>query len=58
MSEQADLSKPDLRTPFEKFDDLARRAFATPKEEVDAHLAAEKAKRRQAREAKKQAQAK
>jgi hypothetical protein len=56
MSEQTDL-QPDLRTPFEKFEDLARRAFQTPKAEVDARMAEDREKRKQAKE-KQQAHAK
>jgi len=40
----------DLRTPMQKFEDLARRAFQTPKAEVDARMAEDKAKRKQAKE--------
>jgi len=57
MSDQP-LEQPDLRTPFEKFEDLARLAFNTPKSVVDQRMAEEKEKRRQARETKKQTPAK
>ncbi|HZT44471.1 MAG TPA: hypothetical protein VFA07_20065 [Chthonomonadaceae bacterium] len=52
MSEQADLSKPDLRTDSEKFQDAMRSILAAPKKEVMQALEAEKAARKKRRAAK------
>jgi len=48
MSEQADLSKPDLRTDAQRFEDALRAALSAPKAKVDARIAEEKDKRRKA----------
>lgn len=52
MSEQADLSKDDLRTDAQKFQDAMRSILAAPKKDVMEQLAKEKEKRRKSREQK------
>jgi len=52
MSEQADLSKPDLRTDAERFEETVKNIFRVPKSVVMERIAVEKAERKKKRAAK------